>query len=54
MLIAKDLHAYAGCGTEATNLLQIYKRNKNFQISAEPAAIASMLLRAGFISVSYT
>lgn len=26
------------------NLLQIYKRNTNFQISTEPAAIASMLL----------
>jgi len=29
------------------NLLQIYKRNANFQISAEPAAIACMLLLAG-------
>ena len=29
------------------NLLQIYKRNTNFQINAEPAAIASMLLAVG-------
>jgi hypothetical protein len=28
------------------NLLQIYKRNTNFQISTETAAIASMLLVA--------
>jgi hypothetical protein len=45
-MAANDLHASVGRDTQALNcnLLQIYKRNTNFQISTETAAIACMLL----------
>jgi hypothetical protein len=48
LLITICMQAMAAIPKHLTaNLLQIYKRNTNFQISTETAAIACMLLSAG-------
>jgi hypothetical protein len=41
--------ASRGFGSEVASLLQSYKRKANFQINAETAAIANLLLPTAFL-----